>query len=113
MIQVRSAEGSNQQPLWSRVAGGNLEGTHLAGITHAQSGEVRVWVDGLPAADGLASYDGPRSWSRLGGGLDGVLEGPNSRFAGALGAVLVLPGVADEDTIARVHAWARGRFGVP
>lgn len=39
--------------------------------------------------------------------------GPNTRFEGTLGAVLVVPEVLDAATIDRVQAWAQGRFGAP
>ena len=86
----------------------------MAGMTHALDGTVTTWIDGAPIeAAGTAAYDTPRVWTRIGGGTDGAYEGPNSRFAGTLGAVVVLPTVADAGTVARIHAWAQGRFEAP
>lgn len=105
--------------VYTRLAagGGMQEGpgeTRFAGMTHAVDGTMQAWADGEAiATDGTASYTTPRLWSRIGGGSDGDYYGPNSRFTGTLGAVIVLPEVADADTVARMHAWAQGRFGVP
>jgi hypothetical protein len=55
----------------------------------------------------------PRAWSRIGGGLDGPGEGPINRFAGTLGAVVIVPAVVDTADVGRLQAWAQGRFGAP
>jgi hypothetical protein len=96
------------------VGSGLQEGpgeVRLAGVTHAVDGAVAGWVDGALAGEGAADYGTPRAWTSIGGGLEDGYYGPNTRFSGTIGAVLVLPWVADEATVARVHAWARGRFG--
>ncbi len=120
VVMVNREEGSGPagEPLWARVEGGAglQEGpgeVRIAGLSHAPSGEVTVWVDGLgAAASGTASYETPRAWSRIGGSLDGDgYYGPNTRFAGTLGAVLILPQAIDAELAARIHTWARGRFG--
>jgi len=87
---------------------------HLLGMAHAKDGAVTAWVDGTAVTTtGTASYATPRSWSRVGGSLDGdYYYGPNTRFAGTLGAVIIFPTVADDATMGRILAWARGRFGV-
>jgi len=84
----------------------------LIGLTHAAHGAVRAWVDGAPVAAGRADYGGSRGWSILGGSLEGPYWGPYSRFGGTLGAVLVTDAPLDDADVARLHAWARGRFGV-
>jgi hypothetical protein len=66
----------------------------------------------MPEPAGNAGYGSPRRWSRLGGSQDDGYYGPNTRFGGTLGAVLVLPEVIDPAKMKRVHAWARGRFVV-
>lgn len=120
VVMVNREEGSGPagEPLWARAFGGAglQEGpgeVRLAGLSHAPGGEVTVWVDGLgAAASGTASYETPRAWSRVGGSLDGDgYYGPHTRFAGTLGAVLILPQAIDADLAARIHTWARGRFG--
>lgn len=120
MVNREEGSGPSGEPLWARVEGGSdlQEGpgqVRLAGMSHAADGTVTTWVDGGPvASSGPASYASPRSWSRVGGSLDGGgYYGPNMRFAGTLGAVVILPRAMDEQTAERIHAWARGRFDVP
>jgi hypothetical protein len=105
--------------IYTRVAAG--EGlqhgpgeVRMAGMTHATDGTMQVWVDGEAVpTDGSSGYASPRMWTRIGGGSDGSYYGANSRFAGTLGAVIVLPEVADAPTVARMRAWAQGRFAAP
>ena len=110
--------GASGELLWSRVAAGSglQEGTgeaRFAGVTHALDGTVAMYADGVEVGPaGAASYATARAWSRIGGGMDGYYEGPNSRFSGTIGAVVVLPEATDPETVARIHAWAQGRFGV-
>jgi len=117
MVNREAGTAPAGEPLWARVeAGEGLQAgpgvTRLVGLSHGVDGEVIGWVDGLPVpAVGAAAYPSPRSWSQLGGSLEGDYYGPNTRFAGTLGAVLVLPGVIDPPTAAKIHAWARVRFG--
>ena len=104
-------------PIWKLVTGGSelQRGTgevRLAGVTHAEDGTVQTWVDGEAAGPADSAYSGtPRTWSRIGAGIDGAGEGPVNRFSGTLGAVVILPVAADAPTVARLHAWAQGRFG--
>ncbi|MCC6620072.1 MAG: IPT/TIG domain-containing protein [Deltaproteobacteria bacterium] len=105
-------------PRWITLTGGealqrDVGALHLAGVTHAPGGEVRLFVDGAQVGEGRAHFGAERGWSRIGAGLDGAGEGPANRFGGTLGAVIILPGAADDETVARLHAWARGRFGSP
>lgn len=119
MLSLEDALGESGEPLWTRVEGGTglQEGpgeVRMAGLTYAKDGVVQVYVDGV--ADGppaAADYGKPRAWSRLGGSLEDGYYGPNTRFAGTLGALLLLPTAADAATVTRIHAWARGRFDVP
>lgn len=119
LVNLDDELGVYGEPLWTRVSGGEglQEGpgeVRMAGLSHAADGTVQVWVDGVAeGAPEVADYSIARAWSRLGGGFDDNYEGPNSRFAGTVGAVLVLPEAADADTVARIHEWARGRFGAP
>lgn len=118
LVNRNDALGAYGEVVCSRVAGGEglQEGpgeARFAGLTHGDDGAVRVVVDGVVTEVGVADHGTPRTWSRLGGSLDDPYYGPNSRFAGTLGAVVVLPGAVDDATVERLHAWARGRFGVP
>lgn len=119
LLNLDDELGAYGEPLYTRVAGGELlqEGpgeARFAGLTHTADGTVQVYVDGVATGDPLAAtYGTGRSWSQLGGGLEGPYYGPNSRFAGTVGALIVLPEAADPATVERIHAWARGRFGVP
>ncbi|MFO0552259.1 MAG: IPT/TIG domain-containing protein [Polyangiaceae bacterium] len=119
MVNREAGTGPSGEPLWARVEGGSdlQDGpgaAHLVGMSHAIDGTVSAWVDGAEVpTNGAASYATPRAWSRLGGSMEGPYYGPNTRFAGTLGAVIILPRAVDEATARRIHAWARGRFGVP
>ena len=111
--------GPSGEPLWSHLEAGHglQEGpgqVRMAGITHGVDEVVTTWIDGV-AIDrtGVASYATPRMWSRIGGGMDTPYYAPHTRFAGTIGAVIVLPHVADEATVVRIHAWAQGRFLAP
>ena len=69
-------------------------------------------LDGVAVGD--VAYADPSiapSWSRLGGAMDDGYYGPNTRFAGTLGAVIIVPEAVDAATMARIAEWARGRFG--
>ncbi len=117
MVNREAGEGPVGEPLWARVdAGEGLQvgagDVRLLGMSHGVDGTVTGWVDGQPLAAGVADYSTPRSYSRIGGSQDDTYYGPNTRFAGTLGVVIVLPEVVDAPTMARIHAWARGRFGV-
>lgn len=116
MVNREAGTGPAGEPLWARVEAGEglQEGpgeVRLVGLTHARDGQVTAWIDGSPSAAGLADYGTPRSYSRIGGSQDDTYYGPNTRLQGTLGAVLVLPYVADEATLTLIHAWAQGRFG--
>jgi hypothetical protein len=105
-------------PRWSvtRVGEGLQEGpgaVHVAGASQALDGTVTGWVDGVVAGTGSGDYPIARTWSRIGGNFADGGEAPHGRFAGTLGAVLIAPGVIDATTVARVQAWAAGRFGAP
>lgn len=119
MVNREDGTGPGGETLWTRVEGGSglQEGagsTRLLGMSHAVDGAVTAWIDGAPiATSGVASYGSPRSWNRIGGSMEGDYYGPNTRFAGTLGAVIVLPQAIDGATAARIHDWARGRFEVP
>lgn len=119
IVFVNREEGLDAQgaPIWKLVSGGSdlqhgVGEVRLAGLTHAADGAVQTWVDGQPIGSPDTAYYGtPRSWSRIGAGLDGAGEGPANRFPGTLGAVVILPWTLDAATVARLHAWAQGRFG--
>jgi hypothetical protein len=119
LLNLNDARGVYGEPVFTRITGGDglQEGTgavRFAGVTHAADGAVQVWVDGLAAGPSAsADYGVPRAWSELGGSIDDTYYGPNTRLAGTVGAVVVLPEAADAATVARVHAWARGRFAAP
>jgi hypothetical protein len=116
VLNLDAAPGVYGEPVYTRVAGGAglQEGpgeVRMAGITHSAFGALQVWVDGVLVDESTADYgDRPRAWSQIGGGLNDGYYGPNSRFAGTLAAVIVLPEAADAATVHRVHEWARGRF---
>jgi hypothetical protein len=119
LVMVNREEGTGPagEPLWARVEAGQglQEGpgeVRLVGFGHATDGAVTAWIDGMATAAGFADYGAQRSYSRLGGSQDDHYYGPNTRLQGTLGAVLILPYVADDATMALVRAWAVGRFGV-
>lgn len=116
MVNREEELGPAGEPVWTRVEVGSglQEGAgdvRLLGLSHASDGTVTAWIDGVAEPAGSAGYGSPRRWSRLGGSQSDGYYGPNTRFAGTLGAVLVLPEVLDQATVERIHAWARGRFG--
>lgn len=117
VLNREEAEDELGSPTWQHISADAAlqEATgavRLAGFTHTVEGTLQLVADGAPIGPPSPAYFGPsRSWSRIGGGFDGGGEGPLNRFGGTLGAVIVLPFVADEGTLQRVHAWARGRFG--
>ena len=86
---------------------------HAVGFVHAPDGALTGFVDGAVIDAGSTDFGAARTWSRIGGGLDGPGEGPINRFAGTLGAVVVVPDVIDAADATRLDAWARGRFGAP
>lgn len=86
---------------------------HTTGITHAADGAVVGWSDGVVTGTGTADYGSPRAWTALGEGLEDGYYGPNTRFGGTLGAVVIVPSVLGAEDTERLHQWARGRFGAP
>ena len=84
----------------------------FAGFTHASDGALQAYVDGVAEGDAAARPYAPDSarWSTIGAGW---LHGPNSHYGGTLGAVIIVPTAVDAVTVARMHAWAQGRFGAP
>jgi len=117
VLNREEAEDELGSPTWQHVSADAAlqEGpgtVRLAGFTHTADGTLQLVADGVPIGPPSPAYFGPsRSWSRVGGGLDGPGEGPFNRFGGTLGMVIVLPFAADQETLLRVHEWARGRFG--
>lgn len=112
------APGAYGEPVYGRVVLGErlAEGpgaVHVHGMTYALDGTVSGWSDGVVVGGGTADYGAPRAWSAIGEGMDDTYYGPNTRFEGTLGAVLVVPEVVDAATVERIQAWARGRFGAP
>ncbi len=117
-VNLDDEPGIYGEPLYSRVVLGEgaAEGpgeVHLHGVTHAPDGTVSGWADGAAIGGGVADYGAPRAWSAIGEGMDDGYYGPNTRFEGTLGAVLIVPEVLDAATIDRVQSWAHGRFGAP
>ena len=105
-------------PTWGVIHAGEglQEGpgeARLAGLIHAGDGTLSALVDGVAEVIGAAEFGASRSWSRIGAGLDGAGEGAVNRFTGTIAAVVVTPGEPSADDLARLHAWAQGRFGVP
>lgn len=119
MLSLDDELGPNGESLWTRIEGGEglQEGpgeVRMAGLTYADDGTVQVYVDGAAVGPtSTADHGKPRAWSRIGGSLTGDYYGPNARFAGTVGAVLIVPTALDPESVARIHTWARGRFGVP
>jgi hypothetical protein len=117
LVHRTQALGSAGEPLYRRVEGGTgLQvgpgQVHLAGLTRSAEGVLHVVVDGRGLPAGLAeSHSG--GWNRLGGAMDDAYYGPHTRFAGTLGAVIILPFAAEAADLARIRAWSRGRFGSP
>ncbi len=117
LLHLDAELGLYGEPRWSRFAQGSglQEGpgeVRLAGVTQGVDGAVQVWIDGVAVGD--VAYADPSiapSWSRLGGAMDDGYYGPNTRFAGTLGAVIIVPEAVDAATMARIAEWARGRFG--
>jgi hypothetical protein len=111
--------GPSGETVWTRhAAGAGLqEGpgqVRFAGVTQTGDGSVRAWIDGAPAdaVSAPANVLAP-SWTQIGGGMTDGYYGPNTRFAGTLGAIVILPSAAEAAAVDRIHRWARGRFGVP
>lgn len=105
------------ESVYSRFSAGSglQEGTgeaRFVGFSHGTDRTVTAWIDGSLAGEGEADYGSARAWSAIGSGLEDGYYGPNTRFAGTLGAVIVLPTAVEAETVERIHAWARGRFGV-
>ena len=119
MVNREPGAGPSGEALWVRVEGGGglQEGPgeiHMLGMSHDANGTVTAWVDGAPVpTSGPASFASPRSWNQIGGSMAGNYYGPNSRFAGTIGTVIVLPQALDEVTAQRIHLWASGRYGIP
>ena len=116
MVNREAGQGEAGEPLWSRFEAGEglQEGpgdVRLVGLRHSADGVVTPLFGADDATTGQADYTTPRSYSRIGGSLDDGYYGPNTRFSGTLGALIVLPYAADEPTIADIAEWARGRFG--
>lgn len=114
---LNDAPGEWGEAVYSRfTAGSGLQDgpgeAHFAGVTHAVDGGVAGWIGGALAEEGEADYGTPRAWSAIGGSMEDAYYGPNTRFGGSLGAVIVLPEAADASTVAHMYQWARGRFGV-
>jgi hypothetical protein len=117
LLNLDDQLGVHGEPLWTRSGGTGLQegpgASRMAGLTHSTDGTVQVWVDGLATGEaGRADYGTARAWSRIGGGIDDAYYGPHTRFAGSVGAVIVLPRAADAETVTRIHEWARGRFQI-
>lgn len=118
MHSLNAALGPSGESVWTRfVAGEGLQtngagDVRLVGVTQAADGSAQAWVDGVPVGAPSAPVETvPFAWSLIGGGMNNSYYGPNTRFAGTLGAVIVLPSAADAATVARLQTWARGRFG--
>lgn len=89
----------------------NVSDTKLVGFTHGINGQLRAYRDGVALGEAIdVGYSELHGWSRIGGGYG---DAPSARLVGTLGAVIILPYVADAATIAQLHAWAQGRFGAP
>ncbi len=88
--------------------GGTL---HTIAVVHSRDGRVVGVVDGDVHDGGVSDFGSALGWSRLGGGVDGATEGTANRFAGAIGAVVVVHEALPLDDVQRLHQWALGRFG--
>ena len=83
----------------------------FVGVTHALDGTIQSYIDGAPVgAPVVHGYYALNGWSRVGSSGYGSVE--TTGYPGALGAVIVVPGAIDASVVARIHEWARGRFGV-
>ena len=85
------------------------------GFTRAADGTVQAWVDGAAEGETAAASALASTWSVLGAGRPYVREVPGqgaraNHFGGTLGAVIIAPSELDATTVAKLHAWARGRF---
>ena len=117
-VNRRTLPDENDAPVWDvvHVGEGLQEGpgsVHAVGLVHAPDGTLAAFIDGVAMDAGSTDFGAGRTWSRIGGGLDGPGEGPINRFAGTLGALVVVPEVIDEADATRLYAWAQGRFGAP
>lgn len=89
----------------------NLAGNvHTLGVVHQIDGTVLGLVDGHRAAPQTSDFTTAVGWSRIGGGVDGPGEGPYNRFAGTLGAVVIVKRSLSSAELERLHQWALGRF---
>ena len=116
---MNTAPGPSGETVWTRFFAGEglQEGVgeaRLAGVTQSATGVIEAWIDGVRQSPaGVLTDAMPPAWSQIGGSMTDGYYGPNTRFAGTLGAVIILPGAADAGTVTRIHAWARGRFRLP
>ena len=82
----------------------------LAGFSHAGDGTLQAYVDGVPEGEAVNrtfEIEG-NGWNTIGAGWNHTA---NSHYGGTLGAVIIVPSGVDAATVARMHAWAQGRFG--
>lgn len=84
---------------------------HTIAVVHSRDGHVVGVVDGVVHDGGVSDFGSELGWSRLGGGVDGATEGVANRFAGVIGAVVVVHRALVNDEVQRLHQWALGRFG--
>ena len=96
----------------ARAGAGLMREERFAGFSHATDGTLQAYIDGIPAgAPESRAYQGADiGWSTIGAGRNHTA---NSHYGGTLGAVIVLPTSVELETVARIHAWAQGRFGAP
>jgi hypothetical protein len=82
---------------------------HDVAVVHHADGRVVGATDGTIVDAGISDFDAV-GWSRIGGGVDGPSEGVDNRFAGSIGAVVIVHRALSDDEVQRLHQWARGRF---
>jgi hypothetical protein len=110
------ADGSLQWDVVPLSARTDLQGErsgalHTIAVVHSRDGRVVGIVDGVVHGGEVSDFGSEPGWSRLGGGVDGATEGTANRFAGAIGAVVVVHRALATDDMQRLHQWALGRFG--
>lgn len=104
---ILDLSGPSPSPLLQGDLGGHV---HQLSVVHRADGTVLGLVDGEATVPQPSDFSDVLGWSRIGGGIDGAGEGPYNRFAGTLGAVVIVKRALAPAELERLREWALGRF---